>query len=488
MFLFLQMSSSTQENYGGASATAATEEILSVQEIDASCRFPVLLLFISAAVWFSISAILGLLVSIKLHSPGFLAAFPWLTYGRIRPVQLDALVYGFAIPAVFGVTLWFFCRLGRTKLSAPGVLLLAAKIWNIGVLVGCAGILAGDTTGFEWLEFPRYASLILFVAYVLFGIWAVLTFHARRQQQLFPSQWYLLAALFWFAWIYSAANLLLVFAPVRGVVQICVSAWYASNLLNVWLSAVGLGAAFYFVPKLTNRPLHSYYLALFSFWGIALFGGWGLIPVNAPLPSWIPALSAVMAIMMILPILGVVLNLRGTIAGHRSAVPNPILSLVVFGSFSFVLAQGMNVLGALRPVNGLLAFTYFSTAQTHWMLLGFFACVMFGAIYYIVPLILDVEPFAAKKIRFQAMVLFGGVILYGVAMVVGGIAQGINLSKPEVAFPDIVKGTLPFLHISTLGSLFLVVAGLLLVFNLLSFAGRAGYACWKNSKQSEARS
>ena len=154
-----------------------------------------------------------------MHSPDFLAACPWLTYGRIRPAQLDTLVYGFAAPAAFGVTLWLFCRLGRTRLFAPGVLLLAAKIWNIGVLVGTVGILAGDSTGFEWLEFPRYASPVLFAAYLLIGIWAAITFHSRKQQTLYPSQWYLLAALFWFAWIFTAANMLLVCAPVRGVVQ-----------------------------------------------------------------------------------------------------------------------------------------------------------------------------------------------------------------------------------------------------------------------------
>jgi cbb3-type cytochrome oxidase subunit 1 len=88
-----------------------------------------LFFFISAAVWFLISSILGLLVSIKLHSPNFLAHCPWLTYGRIRPVQLDSLVYGFAASAAFGVTLWLFCRLGRTRLVAPGILLLALAPW-----------------------------------------------------------------------------------------------------------------------------------------------------------------------------------------------------------------------------------------------------------------------------------------------------------------------------------------------------------------------
>lgn len=481
------MSSSTQEKSGGTSAAAASQEILSSKEIDASCRFPVLVLFLSASFWFLVSAVLGLLVSIKLHSGGFLASCPWLTYGRIRPVQLDALVYGFAVPAAFGLMLWLFCRLGRTRLAAPLVLVIATIIWNIGVLIGSVGVLVGDSTGFEWLEYPRYALPFLFIAYACIGVCAVLTFRARRPQQLYPSQWCLLAALFWFAWIFSAAILLLVCAPVRGVVQICVNAWYASNLLNVWLSAVGLGAIFYFIPKLTGRPLYSHYLSLLAFWGIALFGGWGLLPVNAPLPSWIPALSAVMAIAMILPILGVALNLRGTMAGYRSTVPNPILSLVLFGSLSFVLAQSMNVLSAIRPVNKFLAFTYFNTAQTHWMLVGFFASVIFGAVYYIVPLLLDAEPFAALKVRFNALVLFTGVIFYGAALAIGGVAQGLNLNNPEVAFPDVVKGTMPFLYTSTLGSLLLVVAGFLFFFNLLSFGCRACCACCNNSGKAEVR-
>jgi cytochrome c oxidase cbb3-type subunit 1 len=463
-------------------------EILSSEQIDASCRWPIFSFFISAAFWFLVSNILGLLVSIKLHSPNFLARCSWLTYGRLRPAQLDTLVYGFAASAAFGVMLWLFCRLGRNRLAAPGIILVAAKIWNIGVLVGAIGILAGDSTGFEWLEFPRYAVFILFIAYALIGIWALFAFHSRKQKQLFPSQWYLLAALFWFAWIYSAANMLLVFAPVRGVVQLCVSAWFTSNLFNVWLSLVGLGTIFYFIPKLTGRPLHSYYLALFAFWSLALFGGWGFININAPLPSWIPAISAVMAMMMILPILAVAFNVRRTIAGYRSPACSPILTLTIFGAWSFVFAQLMNVIGAIRPINEVLAFTYYFPAQNHWLLLGFFASAMFAAIYYILPLVLNVEPTAPSKIRAQSLVLFAGVIIYGAALTIGGIVQGINLSNSKLAFADVIKGTFPFLFASTTGSLLLVIAGFMLISNLLSLGCRAGCGCWKKSQKSEARS
>ncbi len=346
---------------------------------------------------------------------------------------------------------------------------MAAKIWNIGVLVGAVGIMAGDGAGFEWLNFPRYASLILFIAYVFIGIWAVLTFKVRQQDQLFPSQWYLLAALFWFAWIYSAANLLLVFSPVRGVVQLCVNAWYASNLLNVWLSVVGVGVIFYFIPKLISRPLHSYYLSLVAFWGIALFGGWSFINTNAPLPSWIPALSSVFTLMMILPIVCVALNVHGTLSGDfKSVRTNPILSFIVFGAFSFLIAQSMNVLSAFRPLNEKLFFTYFTAGQAHWLLQGFFASVAFGAIYYIAPRVIGVDLVQQKSIRRHLLVFVAGVIIYGLALTLGGIVQGANLNNASVPFDEVIKGTLPFLHASTIGSLLLVIAGLLFAVNLSS--------------------
>ena len=475
------MSSSTQE-LSPAETGPAPDEIISSKEIDASCRYPVLLFFISAAVWFLVSSILGLLVSIKLHSPNFLASCEWLTYGRIRPVQLDSLVYGFAVQAALGVTLWLFCRLGRTRLFAPGILLLAAKIWNVGVLIGCAGILAGDSTGIEWLEFPRYASPILFGAYLLIGVWAALTFHSRRQQQLFPSQWYLFAALFWFAWIYSAANMLLVFVPVRGVVQICVNAWFTSNLLNVWLSLIGVGAIFYFIPKLTNRPLHSYYLAQFAFWGIALFGGWGFINVNAPLPSWIPAISNVAAVMMILPVMCVALNFFKTCP--IISVPGktePILSFIHFGARVFLVAQLLSMLAALRPLNQFLHFTYFTTAQIHFTILGFFASVMFGAIYYIVPRVLGIEP-SFSLVRRHFLIFESGVTIYGLILCLGGIFQGIELADSKKTFTEVIKTTFPFLYISTIGSLLILIAALVFLFNLFSFFIRACRACCENKK------
>jgi cytochrome c oxidase cbb3-type subunit 1 len=288
----------------------------SSQQIDASCRLPFFMLFGGAAVWLALSSVLGLIASIKFHSPSFLATSAWLTYGRVFPASTNALVYGFAIPAGLGVGLWLLARLGRVPLAQPWLIAVGAKLWHLGVLVGLIGILGGDTTGFEWLEMPRYAAVILIVAFLLIAYRAFAASQSRSERELYPSQWFVLAALFWFPWIYSTANLLLLIFPVRGVAQAAIQWWFSGNLLFVWLSLAGLGASFYFLPKLSGRPLQSHYLALFAFLTLILFGTWVGIPAGATLPAWMPTLSAVATVATLVPLLTVALiavqTLRGT--------------------------------------------------------------------------------------------------------------------------------------------------------------------------------
>src|SRR5215469_15055871 len=188
-------------------------------DIAFSCRLPLLVFFISAAIWLVIASAFGLLASLKFHMPQLLADCPWLTYGRVWPAFINAILYGCCLQAGLGVTLWVFTHLGSTLLAERGLVTAGAMSWNLGVTVGVLGILLGDSTGFENLEMPAYATLFIFLGYLLVGVWAALTFHRRRLLPLFVSQWFLLAALFWFPWIYSTAQLLLLIFPVRGVAQ-----------------------------------------------------------------------------------------------------------------------------------------------------------------------------------------------------------------------------------------------------------------------------
>src|SRR5438552_18023396 len=135
--------------------------------IDASTRLPVLFFYASAIVWLLVGTLLAGLVSWKLHAPDLLANWEWLTWGRLRPVHMNVMVYGWASMAGIGTAIWLMARLCRTVLRYPLLLVAGAGFWNLGVLLGLGGILLGDSTGYQWLEFPSYAAIILFVAYTL---------------------------------------------------------------------------------------------------------------------------------------------------------------------------------------------------------------------------------------------------------------------------------------------------------------------------------
>ena len=268
----------------------------SVRELDRSCRMPVLFLLWKSAGWLFLGSLFALLNSFRFYDPDFLSHYSWLTFGRVRAAGNAAFIYGFALQSAMGAALWLLVRMGRTALARPGYVGLGVAFWNFGVLAGVVGILAGDgAASYELFEIPKYAVPILFVAYSIVGGLAFVTFWRRRARELYISQWFLFAALLWFPWIFSAAGLLLHFYPVRGVAQAVIAGWYAAGLKTLVLGSVGLAVIFYLIPKLLRRPLHSRYLALFSFWLLLFFGNGAGILSGTTVPSWISGLSAAMS-------------------------------------------------------------------------------------------------------------------------------------------------------------------------------------------------
>jgi cytochrome c oxidase cbb3-type subunit 1 len=475
--------------------TAEGGQVSPTGTVDASLRVPLLVLFGGAALWLVVGSVLGLIASIKFHAPDFLANCPWLTYGRVQPAADDALLYGFCIPAGLGVALWLFAQLGRVSLRGAIVPVVAAKLWHLGVLVGLAGILSGNSTGFAWLEFPRAGSVILFFAYLLLALWAMMNFTARRERALYPSHWFLVAALFWFPWIYSTANLFLVAWPVRGVVQAIIGWWFAGNLLFVWLALVGIGTAFYFLPKFSGRPLQSYYLALFAFWTLILFGTWCGIPPGAPVPAWMPVLSSFAAVLTVVPVLAVAAIAWQTSCGSDAHVAAPVHAdclvrqedkatrashspygdeaspprcFIRFGLMSFVLSSLMLIAMACPRISQVTEFTWFGPAQTQLQLYGFFAMTMFGAIYHLLPRVVGFEWPFPKLARLQFWISMAGVLLFIVPLAIGGVEQGIKLNNPNIAFMDATRATLFFFRFSTVGLLFILLGNSLFALNIFA--------------------
>lgn len=435
-----------------------------------------MLYFGSGLAWLFVGTVLALMASIKLHKATFLGDVAWLTYGRIEPAAANAIVYGFAMQTALGALLWIMCRLGNVRLLFQPTLCVAGLIWNLALTVGFIGILTGASTGYEWLEMPKFAALMMFVAYAMIGVCAATNFHFRGQRALYPSQWYLLGALFWFAWIYSAANLLLLVVPVRGVFQNVVNAWYVANLTDLWFTSVALAIVFYFLPKLIDRPLYSDLLAAFGFWTLAFFAQWtGMTRlISGPVPAWMPSVGVAANGLMLVPLIAVAMNWYLTAEGRvRVLKQSDTGRFIWFAAISYVVAASVQILLGLREVSEVTQFTYAEVARTQLLLHGFVAMALFGAVYYIVPRVTEIEWPALKAVRSHFMCYAVGVVLIFVGLGAGGVLQGFRMNQTTAEFVSVTRSTIPFVGVSTLGILLLLIGQIFLLRNFFTLCHRS---------------
>src|SRR5213595_2240534 len=363
--------------------------------IDASTRVPVLIFYTSAVAWLILGTLLAGFVSFKLHTPDLLSDISFLTWGRVRPVHMNVMVYGWASMAGMGTAIWLMARLCRTVLRYPLLLVAGAGFWNLGVFLGVGGILLGDSTGYQWLEFPSYAAIILFVAYALVASWAVLMFRFRRGEQIYITQWYLLGAFLWFPWLYAAGQLMLFIVPVQGVLQ----------------SAVG--------------------------WSYALFSSWTGMQrlVDGPFPAWMITASIAATILTIIPVATVGLNHHMTMQGYFPVMRySPTLRFTVFGAMSYTVFSLVGILVSLRSTARYLHFTEATFGYSQMGLYAFFTMIMFGSMYYIVPRLVGREWRYATLIKLHFWASAYGIGLLSLMFLAGGFVQGANEQNPTLPF------------------------------------------------------
>ncbi|NOS69885.1 MAG: hypothetical protein HOP33_08135 [Verrucomicrobia bacterium] len=448
------------------------------QAIDASCRWPVLGLFKGASVWLVVSSFFGIIASLKFHKATMFADCAWFSYGRAYAVWENALVYGFCVPSALAVGVWLIARLGRVKLCCPVVLTAGAKLWHIGVFVGLLGILYGDSTGYEWLELPRYSMAVLLGSFLLMSVCALITHARRTERTLHPSHWFTLAALFWFPWILSTAFMLLQLYPVRGVAQAAIAWWYSGNLLVVWLSLAGLGATFYFLPKLAERPLQSSHTAHFIFWTLILFGTWVGIPGGAALPAWMPSLSASASLMLLVPAVAIAFCVWQTASGSQVKCNGGPLCYTKFGGTSLALSLVLLALTGIPQIERITNFTWFNHGHTALRLYSFFAMTLFAAAYHILPRVTGAR-ICPHRIRIHFFLAMPGSLLMTLPLVVGGVLQGVKLLNPETPFLDASKSALMAFRITSLGEVLFAAGAVLFLINVTTVLFKT---CWSGCK------
>ena len=437
----------------------ASDGVSSVSESDAKARddadkstsLVVGVCLTLAVVWLVLASVAGLISSIKMHEPDWWVQYGWLTFGRIRPIHLNMVAYGWCSLAGIGVAIWLIPRLLKTELVGAKYALVGGGLWTIGVFAGTVAIAMGYSDGLEWLEYPWQIDILLVVGGALVGVPLWLTLLNRKVKHLYVSVWYIGAGLLWFPILFLIAN----WPGLHfGVQQATMNWWFGHNVLGLWFTPIGLAASYYFIPKVIGKPIHSYNLSLLGFWSLAFFysqvGGHHLI--GGPVPSWLITISIVQSMMMVIPVFAVAVNQHMTVLGSfRALAYSPTLRFIVLGAMMYTAASVQGSLEALRSVNTVTHFTHYTVAHAHLGLYGFFSMVMFGSIYFIMPRVMNWEWPYPKLISLHFWLVLVGFAIYFIWLTIGGWLQGLAMLDEKTPFMQSVALTLPYLKARSIG-------------------------------------
>ena len=404
-----------------------------------------------AVVWLVLASVAGLISSIKMHEPDWWVQYGWITFGRIRPIHLNMVAYGWCSLAGIGVAIWLIPRLLKTELVGAKYALVGGALWTIGVFAGTVAIAMGYSDGLEWLEYPWQIDILLVVGGALVGVPLWLTLLNRKVKHLYVSVWYIGAGLLWFPILFLIANWP---ALHFGVQQATMNWWFGHNVLGLWFTPIGLAASYYFIPKIIGKPIHSYNLSLLGFWSLAFFysqvGGHHLI--GGPVPSWLITISIVQSMMMVIPVFAVAVNQHMTVLGNfRALAYSPTLRFIVLGAMMYTAASVQGSLEALRAVNTITHFTHYTVAHAHLGLYGFFSMVMFGSIYFIMPRVMNWEWPYPKLISLHFWLVLVGFAIYFIWLSIGGWLQGLAMLDEKTPFMQSVALTIPYLKARSIG-------------------------------------
>jgi cytochrome c oxidase cbb3-type subunit 1 len=425
-------------------------------------RAPLVFMLGAGILWLALAGVLALVSSIQLHSPQFLAQYAFSTHGRVQALAESAFVYGWIGNSGLALALWILFRLAGEPLCASRWVGTGAFFWNLGLAIGLAGIASGAQTAVPMLELPRTVQPLLFAAYASVALAGVAAWTGRRREVMFAAHWYAVAAFFLFPWLFSVAQVMLLWVPVRGVLQAVVAGWFAQGMWTLWIAPLALAGAYYVVPRVSGRVLPSYDSAPLGFWCLLLVGGWtgGRHLIGGPAPAWIASVAVGAAVILLFHYFVVVLNLRAGFAGGGIS-----LRFISFGVAAYAFGGLVDAATAVRGVAVITQFTHFDEAQRQFALHGAATMMLFGTMYFALPRIVG-RPWASRGLvlgHFTLSML--GILLLVACLGAAGWVQGEALNDPKTTFSEIAGLTRNWLLGATAAQALLLFANILLAVN-----------------------
>ncbi|MCJ7539684.1 MAG: cbb3-type cytochrome c oxidase subunit I [Desulfobacterales bacterium] len=402
---------------------------------------------LTSAFWFVVATSMGLLGATELIAPDLTANIGWLVFGRIRPIHVNLVLFGFVTPGLLAAAFYYVPRLLRTELYSEKLGVVTVLAWNVTLVFAVVSLALGYSQGREYAEMIWPVDILVVLAFALVFVNLIMTVSRRKEPMLYVSIWYACAGVALTTVTFALGNV--IWRPnsgsLVGIPDAILLWFYGHNVFGLLLTPLSAGVAYYVIPRACRAPLYSHTLSLFGFWSLLVvythIGTHHLLQV--PVPTWLKVISIVDSVAMVIPVMAFLINIWYTAKGKLGEIHADIGAKFVFTGtimYFFVSIQGSMM--ALPDVQRVTHFNNWVVAHAHVGVLGFAGMIALGGLYYILPRITGKPLYSRFLADFQYWLILIGVIGFTVVLTIVGLIQGNAWLNGETVYR-----VLPEMHV-----------------------------------------
>ena len=438
---------------------------------------------VMTVVWGLIGMLVGVLIAAQLMWPALNFDLAWFSYGRLRPLHTNAVIFAFGGCALFGTSLYVVQRTSHVRLISDRLASFVFWGYQLVIVLAVLTLPLGYTQGKEYAELAWPIDILLAVVWVAYGVLFFGTLIKRKIRHIYVANWFYGAFIITVAVLHIVNSLAIPTSlkhsyPIySGAVDAMVQWWYGHNAVGFFLTAGFLGMMYYFVPRRAGRPIYSYRLSIVHFWALIAIYMWaGPHHLHyTAIPDWAQSIGVVFSLILLAPSWGGMINGMMTLSGawHKLRT-DPILKFLIVSLSFYGMSTFEGPMMSIKTVNALSHYTDWTIGHVHSGALGWVAMISIGSIYMLIPFCLGLKEMASTKLMdYHFWTHTIGVVLYTVSMWISGIGQGLMSRATNedgtltYAFVEILKFTYPYYFIRFCGGLLVIIGMVLMVINMI---------------------
>jgi cytochrome c oxidase cbb3-type subunit I/II len=435
----------------------------------------------AALFWGVIGMLVGIIIAFQLAFPALNFGIPYTTFGRLRPLHTNAVIFAFVGNAMFAGAYYILQRVLKTRLFNDTLSKIHLWGWQCIIVLAALSLLSGFTTGKEYAELEWPIDILITLIWVVFGINMFGTILKRRERHLYVAIWFFIATWVTVALLHIVNSLELPVSMTKsyslyaGVQDALVQWWYGHNAVAFFLTTPFLGLMYYFVPKAANRPVYSYRWSIVHFWALIFLYIWAGPHhlLYTALPGWAQALGTVFSVMLIIPSWAGMLNGLYTLRGAWDKVrEDPILKMFVVALTCYGMSTFEGPMLSLKTVNAISHYTDWTIAHVHIGALGWNGFLIFGMLYYLIPRMWGTTLYSVKLANQHFLIGTVGILLYAIPMYWAGFSQSImwkqftESGQLQFQFMETVTHIIPMYIIRGIGGTLYWIGALMAIYNI----------------------